>query len=139
MISRFHPVAIVAAVSLAVAGVTIGLDANAQSSPRRLMVKNGESIEVGTVYYIAQCRSIMVGVPEIEVLEGPPEVTLNIKEEPVLPRLQGCAKKVAGGTIMLSAKGITAPTESKLAYRVNYKTRDGDRQTSRIYLISLYP
>jgi len=103
------------------------------------MVKNGESIEVGTVYYVANCRSIMTGLPEIEVLEGPPEVTLNIKEEPVLPRRQGCAKKVAGGTIMLTAKGVTAPAESKLAYRVNYETRDGDRQTSRTYLISMYP
>lgn len=135
MISHLQAAALIAAISLTV----VGIDANAQSSPRRLMVKNGESVEVGTVYYVANCRSIMVGLPQIEVLEGPPEVTLSIKEEPVLPRTQGCAKKVAGGTIMLTAKGIAAPAESKLAYRVNYKTRDGDRQTSRTYLISLYP
>ncbi len=131
--------AVIAAILFAVAGVVTGTDANAQNAPRRLMVKNGESIEVGTVYYVAQCRSIMTGLPEVEVLEGPPEVTLSIKEQPVLPRGQGCAQKVAGGTIMLTAKGITAPTESKLAYRVNYKTRDGNRQTSRTYVISLYP
>lgn len=103
------------------------------------MVKSGESIEIGTVYYVSHCRSIMVGMPELQVLEGPSEVSLSIREEPVLPRTQGCANKIAGGTIMLTAKGITEPSESKLAYRVNYKTRDGDRQTSRTYLISLYP
>jgi hypothetical protein len=137
MIWRLKAAAIVVAILLA--GAAIGVDANAQSSPRRLIVKSGESIEIGTVYYVSQCRSIMVGMPDIEVLEGPSEVSLSIREEPVLPRTQGCAKKIAGGTIVLTAKAITEPGESKLAYRVNYKTRDGDRQTSRTYLISLYP
>ena len=137
MISRWQAAATIAAISLV--GVGIGAAANAQNAPRRLMVKNGESVEIGTVYYVAQCRSIMIGLPEIEVLEGPPEVTLSIKEEPVLPRRQGCANKIAGGTLMLTAKGITEPTEAKLAYRVKYKTRDGARQTSNMYVISLYP
>jgi hypothetical protein len=139
MISRLQSVAMVTAILLAVAGVGIGAAANAQDAPRRLMVKNGESIEVGAVYYVAHCRSIMVGLPEVEVLEGPSEVTLSIKEEPVLPRRLGCANKVAGGTLMLTAKGVTEPTESKLAYRLRYKTKDGDRQTSNAYVISLYP
>jgi hypothetical protein len=128
--------AAIGAASLAIAGFGISTHANAQD---RLMVKNGESIEIGSVYWVSHCRSIMVGLPTIEMLEGPAQVTLSIKEEPVLPRRQGCANKVAGGTIVLTAKDVAGPSESKLAYRVNYKTRDGDRQTSRAYLISLYP
>ena len=81
----------------------------------------------------------MVGLPEIEVLEGPTEVSLSVREEPVLPRRQGCAKKIPGGTLMLTAKGVTEPVEAKLAYRVKYKTKDGDRQTSQVYIVSLYP
>ncbi len=122
--------------SLALAGIGVSTHANAQD---RLMVKNGESIEIGVVYWVSHCRSIMVGLPAIEVLEGPSQVTLSIREEPVLPRRQGCANKVAGGTVVLTAKGVSEPADGKLAYRVNYKTRDGDRQTSRAYRVSLYP
>ena len=81
----------------------------------------------------------MIGLPEIEVLEGPAEVALSIKEAQVLPRRQGCAAKVSGGTLMLNAKGVTEPTEAKLTYRLKYKTKDGDRQTSRAYIVSLFP
>jgi hypothetical protein len=30
-------------------------------------------------------------------------------------------------------------TEAKLAYRLKYKTKDGDRQTRQVFVISLYP
>jgi len=113
--------------------------AHAQTAPRRLALKSGESTDLYSVYYVASCRSIMIGLPEIEVLEGPSEVTLNIREEPVLPRRQGCAAKVPGGTLTLAAKSVTEPTEAKLTIRVNYKTKDGPRQTSSAYIISLFP
>jgi hypothetical protein len=81
----------------------------------------------------------MVGLPDIEVLEGPSGVTISIREEPVLPRRQGCAAKVAGGTVVLTAKDVTEPAEAKLTYRVNYKTKDGPRQTSQAFMVSLFP
>jgi hypothetical protein len=81
----------------------------------------------------------MIGLPEIEILEGPEEVTLNIKEGQVLPRRQGCAKPVEGGTLILTAKTVTEPTEAKLTYRLKYKTKDGPRQTAHVYNISLFP
>ena len=81
----------------------------------------------------------MVGLPDIEVLEGPKNVALSIREEQVLPRRQGCAAKVAGGTLVLTAKDVTEPAEAKLTYRVNYKTKDGPRQTSHAFMVSLFP
>ena len=75
----------------------------------------------------------------IEILEGPPELSLTLKEGPVLPIFQNCAAKVPGGSLILSAKGITAPVEGKLTYRVKYKTKMGDRQISNTYLVSLFP
>jgi hypothetical protein len=131
--------AFLVAIQFSIAGAVIGTGAQAQSEPRRIAAKNGESIDLGPVYWVMNCRSIMIGIPEIEVLEGPPEVTLSIREEKVLPRRFGCAAKVSGGTLILSAKGITEPAESKLTYRLKYKTKDGDRQTSNAYTISLFP
>ena len=104
--------------------------ADAQTAPRRLALKSGESTDLYPVYYVANCRSIMIGLPEVEVLEGPTEVALNIREEPVLPRRQGCAAKVPGGTLILTAKTVSEQIEAKLTVRVNYKTKDGPRQTS---------
>ena len=129
---------VLAAIQFSVAAM-IGAGAQAQSELPRLVAKNGESVELHSVFFVASCRSIMIGLPEVEVVEGPPEVTLSIKEEPVLPRRLNCANKVPGGTLSLNAKGITESKEAKLVYRLKYKTKDGDRQTSRTYVISLFP
>ena len=110
-----------------------------QNAPQQLAIKNGESIELHPVYYVSHCHSIMLGLPEIEVLEGPPELTFSIREEPVLPRRQGCAAKVPGGTLLLTAKGVSEKMEAKLTYRVKYSTKDGPRQTSSAYIVSLFP
>src|SRR5216684_4018634 len=58
----------------------------------RVALKSGETTELGLVYYISNCASIMVGNPEIEVLDGPPELTLSFKPGMVIPRAQNCAK-----------------------------------------------
>ena len=129
----------VALVSLTLASILGSAPADAQGPPSRLALKNGETIEVGSVYWVANCRSVMIGLPEVEILEGPTAVTLSIKEEEVLPRRQGCAAKVPGGRLMMSVKDITEQTEAKVTYRLNYKTKDGPRQTSQSYILSLFP
>lgn len=105
----------------------------------RIIIKNGETIELHSVYYVAKCRSIMVGPPEVEVLEGPQEVKLSIKEGDVLPRRFNCAKPVQGGTLTATAKDIAEPKAAKLTYRIKYKTKEGERQTARSYNVSLFP
>lgn len=122
---------------LEVAGVFGTVEAYAQNS--RIALKSGESVELGQVYWVARCRSIMVGTPAVEVLEGPGEVTLAIKEGMVLPRRLNCANEVPGGKVVATAKDVKEPKEAKLTYRVKYKTKDGDRQTSNVYTISLFP
>lgn len=136
---RIGFMAIVAASVVVGSGLGSHGAANAQDALRRIAVKNGESVDLGTVYYVSNCRSIMVGLPDIEVLEGPKDVAVSIREEPVLPRRQGCAAKVPGGTLVLTAKDVTEPAEAKLTYRVNYKTKDGPRQTSQTFMVSLFP
>jgi hypothetical protein len=106
---------------------------------QRLAVKNGETVELGTAYYISNCKSIALGKPEVEVLDGPKEVALSIKEGMVVPRKYNCAKPVAGGTVLLTARDVAEPLDSTLTYRVKYKTKDGDRQVSHVYKLSLFP
>jgi hypothetical protein len=134
---RIGAIALTLICQLGVASILCTTTASAQTET--LAMKNGESVQLQTVYWVANCRSIMVGRPEVEILEGPPELTLTIKEEPVLPRRFNCANKVPGGTLIATALNVTHPSEAKLVYRVKYKTKDGDRQTGKTYLLALYP
>jgi hypothetical protein len=137
MITRFALSAVT--ILVAALSMTISDEIRGQTSPARLAVRNGESIELHSIYYVSHCRSIMIGLPEIEILEGPPEVNLGIREEPVLPRRQGCAAKVAGGTLLLTAKDVSDKVEANFTYRLKYRTTDGPRETSHAYIISIFP
>lgn len=106
---------------------------------RVIILKAGESVELMTVYWVSNCRSIMVGLPEIEVLEGPKEVSLSIKEGMVLPRRQNCASRVPGGILIATAKDVKEPAQAKLTYRLKYKTKDGDRPRGYVFQLSLFP
>src|SRR5262249_36199355 len=108
--------------------------------PSRAALRNGETIELGTVYWVSNCRSIMIGLPEGDILEGCAELSLAIKEEQVVPRKFGCVNKVPGGKLSLTAKGSeTQRTEVNLIYRLKYRTKEGDRQTSGTYIVTLFP
>jgi ribosomal protein L21 len=126
-----------ASVAICFAGLSVGA-ANAQSEGN-IALKSGESVELGAVYWIANCQSIMIGLPEVEILEGPPGVTLAVKEAMVLPRRQNCANKVSGGIISAAAAEVKDRVQAKLIYRVKYKTKDGERQRSGTFNVSLFP
>jgi hypothetical protein len=104
-----------------------------------LALKNGETIELGPLYFVSHCKSILKSTPEAEILEGPPGVSVDVREAMVLPRAQQCGNRVAGGMLSITAKDIEDPSSSKLTVRVTYRTRDGDRKISTDYNLSLIP
>jgi hypothetical protein len=114
--------------------------ADSQTQPSRVALKNGEAIELTPFYYVSNCRSIMIGLPEVEILEGPAELSVAVKGEEVVPRKFGCTNKVPGGKLILTAKGsVTEKKEVNLIWRLKYKTKEGDRQTSGTYIVTLFP
>jgi hypothetical protein len=104
-----------------------------------IALKSGESTEVTKLYWVEGCRSTLKSPPEVEILDGPPQVTAEVKEAMVLPRVQNCSKPVQGGILVLSAKDIEDPSFSRLTVRVIYKTRDGDRKFSGVFNLQLLP
>jgi hypothetical protein len=102
-------------------------------------IKSGETLDLGEIYWVSHCRSLLKEIPTVEILEGPPQVSATIKEAMVLPRSQGCAKKVSGGMLTLSAKDVDDPSFTRLTLRILYKTRDGDRKFSQIVNLQLVP
>jgi hypothetical protein len=114
--------------------------ADAQAQKSRVALKSGEEVELSSIFYVSNCRSIMIGLPEVEILEGSAELSVAIKEEQVVPRKFGCANKVPGGKLILTAKGsVTEKKEVDLIWRLKYKTKEGDRQTSGTYIVTLFP
>jgi hypothetical protein len=113
--------------------------AHAQEGLRRIALKSGESVELRSFYFTINCQSIAIGTPVLDVLEGPPELTVAIKEGMVLALAEKCAKPVPGGTLVATAKDIEVPKEAKLTIRLKYKTKVGDRQSSSAYIVSLFP
>jgi hypothetical protein len=115
------------------------MDGKGRAQERIIALKAGESVELHTVYWVLNCRSIMVGIPEIELLEGPEQVSVSIKAAMVLPRRQNCAKQVPGGIVIATAKDVKERLEGKMTYRVKYKTKDGDRPRGYTFRLSLFP
>lgn len=135
--------------SLAVGALILGLlfgtgSARAQgvmnlANAGTIALKSGESTEVTKLYFVEGCRSTLKSPPEVEILDGPPQVSAEVKEATVMPRAQNCSKPVQGGVLVLSAKEIEDPSFSRLTVRVIYKTRDGDRKFSAVLNLQLLP
>jgi hypothetical protein len=113
--------------------------AHAQGGPQRIVLKSGESTELRNFYFIANCQSTMIGGPVVEVLEGPPELTVTLKESMVPALADRCAKPVAGGKLVATAKDIQEPKQARLTIRVKANTKFGDRQFGNVYNVSLFP
>jgi len=126
---------VIACVGLVVSAVVWG--AQAQHAPRRIALKSGESTELRNFYAVQNCRSILIGTPVLDVLEGPKELSVTFKQGAKLPIK--CTKPVPGGSVIAAAKEIKTPKEAKLTIRLKFKTKIGERQTSNSYIVSLFP
>jgi hypothetical protein len=104
-----------------------------------LALKSGETAELANVYWAINCRSLLKSVPQAEILDGPPGVMINVQEAMVTPRWNACPKAVPGGKLLLSAKDIQDQSYGSITIRVTFKTKDGDRQRSKTYNLSLFP
>jgi hypothetical protein len=111
----------------------------AQRDIQRIALKSGESAELRSYFFIVNCQSVMLGQPTLDVLEGLEDVTVSLKEGMILPRGNNCAKPVPGGTVVVTAKQITERKEGRLTIRLKINSKQGERQASNTYLISLFP
>ena len=111
----------------------------ASAHAEEISLKAGESADLGSVYWISNCQSILKGFGGVDILEGPPGIELAIREESVTARRQNCQNKVQGGVVVLTAKEVQSKLSGVLKYRVRYKTEDGDKQSSHSKDLVLYP
>ena len=130
-----------AIVHLGIGGILGSAVAHAQTitnSPT-IALKSGESFELGDLFWVVNCRSVLKSTPEAEILDGPPGVSVAIKAAMVTPRAQRCSKPVPGGMLVITAGNIEDASYTALTIRIIYRGRDGDRKPSAIYNLSLFP
>jgi hypothetical protein len=131
---------LIAILCLVAVGSLFAAAARAETFVPTISLKSGESTDLFNVYWAVNCRSVLKGTPEVEIIDGPPHVTVTFKEGMVTPRYQSCAKAVPGGTVVLTAaKDIEDPSTSRLTLRVKYRGKDGNRQSSFVYDVALFP
>ena len=104
-----------------------------------ISLRSGETVELHSAYWVDNCKSLLKGFGEIDVLESPPGVTVSLKEQPVMARRQNCPTAVPGAMVMATAKDITAKATATLKYRVRYNTEDGQKMSTHTYKLELYP
>jgi hypothetical protein len=129
-------VALVKLLPLCLLGV---IPKEAAGQERIYAIKGGETIELYSVWSVAHCKSRLTAAPTVEVLEGPPQVKLWVEPAMVYATRLNCTLPVTGGKLMATAGAIDQKTESKLTFRVIYKTTEGESQVARAYNVSLFP
>ena len=122
-------------------GASMATAASAQSliGAPTISLKSGETAELANLYWVVNCRSQLKATPTVEIVDGPPGVSVSVKDAMVVPRFQGCAKPVAGGKVTIAANEVEDYSYSRLTIRVTYRTRDGERQAIAVYNLSLFP
>lgn len=113
--------------------------AGAGAAERNMAIKNGETLELSHLYYISNCKSILKTPPTAEILDGPPQLSLSMKNAPVFARAQQCPKEVPGGIMSLTAKDVTEVATSRVIIRIKYATKDGDRYRSETLIVTMVP
>jgi hypothetical protein len=104
-----------------------------------LAIKNSETLEVMPLYYHSGCKSLLTKPPSAEILDGPPQLTISVKEKQVLARAQQCAKPISGGILQITAKDVTDVVTSTVVVRIKYQTKDGDRFRSETLRVTMVP
>ena len=121
-------------------GLLLATAAQAQQAVvQSYSLKSGESIELQNLYYVSNCRSVLTGLPEATILEGPPDVTVAVDEAMVVPRVQQCAKPIKGAKLFLKAGTIEDESTTRVTVRIKYPTKDGVRENSLRLDLSLFP
>jgi hypothetical protein len=128
----------------------IALPADAQlqqqmAAPILFSIRGGETLQLRELGWItSECVSIFGALEGIDILDGPPEVTLKFEPGQVnfiTTAGKVCPKPVPGGKILITAsKDIADQKEADLTFRVRVKTKRGNESTLTFrYHLLLFP
>ena len=121
---------------LALAGLFRSLPAY---SGNQIAIMSGESLDLSTDYYVANCASLLLNIDGVDLLEGPPGVRLSFRNELVYARAQRCTVAVPGTITVLTAPVVSQKIGGQLVYRVRLSTEEGPKIITRTMWVTVYP
>jgi hypothetical protein len=135
--------------SWAIAAVTalyfFAAAAKAQDSiaPLQLFsLKSGETLPIRVIFYVTPaCESLFLAFEGIDILEGPPELSLRFEPGKIyaVTTARSCPTLVDGGTLMATAKPITERIDTPLTFRVRIATQQGPVPFTMRYRVLIFP
>jgi hypothetical protein len=112
----------------------------APAAPEKIEIRNGESFVVERLYAEFQCKNDLKGPPTIEVLVGPPQLALSLKEAMVPPHNSpACTQELPGYILSLKADGVTATTTTPVVVRWRHDMQHRAVTRARFYEVTLIP
>jgi hypothetical protein len=107
-------------------------------------IRGGETLPLRLFASItSDCVSTFTGFDGIDILDGPPEITLKFEPGKVVVHTAAgrVCKPVSGGTIMIAAaKDIGEQQEADLTFRVRYRTKHINASTLTYrYRVLMFP
>jgi hypothetical protein len=110
------------------------------AAAQEMSIRAGESVDLHPVYWVRNCQSQLRKIEGVDLLEGPPGVSLSIRSEEVMTSARhSCSSKVPGGIVVATVKDVPARVSGTLTYRVRYDTDEGQRQSTHTRSVTLYP
>lgn len=128
--------------AVAVAGLVGLFDPAAVGAQERIIaIRSGETIGLGSVFWASRsnCKSQLVDILGVDILAGPPGITLAVRKQPVMPRWDTCTGSIPGGVVVATAGTLTERTEADIEFRVRYDTDGGEEQSTHKRRLALYP
>jgi hypothetical protein len=135
------------AISILVIACAIATSAFAQQqipAPILFSIRAGETLPLRLFASVTNdCLSTFTGFDGIDILDGPPEITLKFEPGKVVVHTVAgrVCKPVSGGTIMIAAaRDIGEQQEADLTFRVRYRTKHSNSSTwTARYHLLMFP
>jgi hypothetical protein len=111
-------------------------------APILFSIKDGETLLLRNLGVVTSCRSMLQHFDGIDILVGPPEVTLKFEPAKVnVSTLAGkvCETPVSGGNLMISAKGVTDQRDADLVLRFRYTSQNTPHTATARYHLLMFP
>jgi hypothetical protein len=130
-----------AALLVLVASTTV--QAQAPEAVPLFSIRSDETLPLKPVTWIntATCAPMLVSIEGVDVMEGPPGITLQIRPQKVPLSSASCAPGAEqdGGMVMVTAGKVTSRTEGLLTYRIRMTSPSGPVQTTYRARVILFP
>lgn len=82
----------------------------------------------------------MKGPATAEILIGPPQLSLSLKDAMVAPRASpNCTQHVPGAILSLTASGVTEASTTKVIVRWRYEKFTGTFNSGRNLIVTMTP